>query len=173
MTRIAYSYRMKISRRIKYKLDDDENSNTNARTQVPILVLHSVGIDLPGTFEAVSGDLRFVVLYCALSAIGAAYSYHDHCTRIETWKSMRPKESVIEWKCQPNKVASPESVRLSRYLGTFNAGLAAVLGMATSLLHLHGKHTYLYFDVSEYGMAWFLLSFIVFFVWIEAFAYVT
>ncbi len=86
---------------------------------------------------------------------------------------MRPKESVIEWKCQPNKVASPESVRLSRYLGTFNAGLAAVLGMATSLLHLHGKHTYLYFDVSEYGMAWFLLSFIVFFVWIEAFAYVT
>ena len=77
---------------------------------VPILLLHSVGISLPGMFEAVSGDSRFIILYCAFSAIGAAYSYHDHCTRIERWKSMRPKESVREWKCQPNKIASPESV---------------------------------------------------------------
>jgi len=140
---------------------------------VPILVLHSMGFDLPGTLEAVSGDLRFIVLYCALSAMGAAYSYHDHCTRIEKWKSMRSKDSVMEWKCQPNKTASPESIELSRRLGTFNAGLAAVLGMATTLLHLHdANHTYLYFDISEYGLMWFIVSFVIFFCWIEAFAYV-
>ena len=140
---------------------------------IPILLLHSVDIDLPGLFEAVSGEWKCVVGYLAFSAIGASYSYYHHCSAIEKWKSLQKSDtnSLKEWKCQPKNTSSEENKRFARYLGTFNAGFAAILGMATSLMHLHGQHTLLYFDVSEHGILWYLASFVVFFAWIECFAY--
>jgi len=138
---------------------------------VPILVLHSIGIDLPGIGAAVGGDWRCVLAWVIFSAFGAAHGYYGHCTEIERWKSLQPKGSEALWKCQPDRFLCEEKKAYARRLGTFNAGMAAVLGMATSLLHLQGGHTKMYFDIDEFGIAWYVVSFVVFFTWVEAFAY--
>jgi len=128
---------------------------------VPLLMLRSyVGEWKFGHFGA--------VLYLVCSALGASYTYYRHCSEIERWKETRPIGTEKEWKCQPGRQLDEDRRRWARKLGTFNAGLAAVLGSATMLFR---DRTKLYFDVAEYGIVWYLATYVIFFVWIEFFAY--
>jgi len=77
-----------------------------------------------------------------------------------------------DWKCQPNiKPVTDEIYKQSVYLGSFNAGCAAVYGTATTILKIHYGWTKMYWDVNDYGILWYLLSWPVFFAWVEIFAY--
>lgn len=96
--------------------------------------------------------------------------YYIHCHYIEKWK-FENKDKMREWKCQPDKELSEPLKKKARILGTFNAGMAAVLGQFTVILRIKYGVTKIYFDPFQYGLVWYFLSWIVHYIWIEGFAY--
>lgn len=136
------------------------------------LALHSIGYTPPGLLEAAKGQAPLLIfMYLALSFIGAAYGYYKHCSAIEAWCDAQPASSYTDWKIQ--KADTPLELRsLARKLGTLNAGCAAVYGTASTLAALHGGFGLrLYFSIAEYGVLWYLLTWPLFFTWVECYAY--
>lgn len=137
----------------------------------PLMLLKSFGFELNWlSTDSLRGNLVFTVILYIVSGLGAAYGYHKHCSEIDEWADKNISDHRT-WKCQADKFVKPEIRRKSVILGTFNAGCAAMYGLTTSMLYLHKDMTALYFDVNEYGMAWYVCSFAVFLLWVELFAY--
>ena len=137
------------------------------------LTLHSAGLAPVALLEMAHGHAPLLTFaYVAISFCGAAFGYYRHCSAIEAWCDAQPAGSAEQWKVQPQAIASQSSRTLSRRLGTFNAGCAAVYGTASTLAALHGGFGIkLYFSISEHGMLWYLLTWPLFFCWIELFAW--
>lgn len=119
------------------------------------LTLHSAGLAPVALLEMAHGHAPLLTFaYVAISFCGAAFGYYRHCSAIEAWCDAQPAGSAEQWKVQPQAIASQSSRTLSRRLGTFNAGCAAVYGTASTLAALHGGFGIkLYFSISEIGRA--------------------
>eukprot|EP00301_Raphidiophrys_heterophryoidea_P006836 c12721_g1_i2.p1 GENE.c12721_g1_i2~~c12721_g1_i2.p1 ORF type:complete len:287 (-),score=57.44 c12721_g1_i2:712-1482(-) len=136
----------------------------------PMLIARSLGYDFPGVSSAVAGDWKTIAVFLFASFCLGCFGYYTHCHKIEAWTKLHINISNQDtWKCQPNKWPDSNTHRQSVILGTMNAGCAAVYGTATTILHLKGGYTKLYFDVAKHGLVWYLLSWPIFLLWIELF----
>eukprot|EP00756_Hemistasia_phaeocysticola_P006395 Hpha_TRINITY_DN13805_c0_g1::TRINITY_DN13805_c0_g1_i1::g.70022::m.70022/K00227/SC5DL, ERG3; Delta7-sterol 5-desaturase len=130
------------------------------------------GVCVEEVAQSMLYDWRAMTAWVVFSAVGASHTYYTHCKAINDEYYVRRRNQYRQWKCQPDKFLSPELQLEEMRLGTFNAGLAAALGMLTPLLSLQGSEwVHVYFDVQKFGTLWYVASFPLFFLWIEAFAY--
>ena len=92
--------------------------------------------------------------WVVFSTYMAAQTYYTHCKSINEAYYRDRRDESQQWKCQPEKFMTPERELEEMRLGTFNSGVATLLGMITPILSLIGSEhpkCYLYFDAAQYG----------------------
>ncbi|XP_041485003.1 delta(7)-sterol-C5(6)-desaturase-like [Lytechinus variegatus] len=100
----------------------------------------------------------FVILY----GVGGWLKWYFYIQR---------RDRAAEWKCQPDRFLTPEDDRLEFRLGSMNMAIGSVLsGILVTYIN-NGGETKLYYNISDYGWMYFLLSIPVNYVYNEAAAY--
>ena len=113
------------------------------------------------------------VLVLLLPAMLSSITYYARCSAIEAKYDARPRREASEWKIQANRFLDSRKHSEEVVLGCLNAAVAATLGNCLLLAHLLYGYTRLYTATEEYGLLWFGASFVVLFLHIEFWAYVS
>ena len=70
-----------------------------------------------------------------------------------------------EWKCQPDKWLSPALERHEIILGSFCLALGSVMSAIIACYVSNGGPTQIYYDISDYGWLWYILSWPITFIY--------
>eukprot|EP00451_Oxyrrhis_marina_P028454 CAMPEP_0204345800 /NCGR_PEP_ID=MMETSP0469-20131031/26675_1 /ASSEMBLY_ACC=CAM_ASM_000384 /TAXON_ID=2969 /ORGANISM="Oxyrrhis marina" /LENGTH=325 /DNA_ID=CAMNT_0051331303 /DNA_START=36 /DNA_END=1013 /DNA_ORIENTATION=- len=134
----------------------------------PLLLLQASGYaDLR---ELLRNNWVAAAVLLSTSAL-SALSYYSCCLKMKTHYYVDNRDKADSWKCQPTKwLASDREKEEVRY-GILNAACGGFYAVTMGLASLRGGYTKLYYDVNQYGMVYFLLSFPLLFHFIECFAY--
>ncbi|XP_072165286.1 uncharacterized protein [Diadema setosum] len=100
----------------------------------------------------------FVILY----GVGGWLKWHFYIQR---------RERAAEWKCQPERFLTPEDDRLEFLLGSMNMAIGSVLSGILVTYIMNGGPNKFYYNISDYGWTYFLLSIPVNYLYNEAAAY--
>ena len=113
-------------------------------------------------------DLLLYIFYAVASSL---IMYHLMCGSLQFYYYVRRRDSPEEWKCQPNRFLTRSNELHEVVVGTATMTIASVNSGLVVCWIANGNYNKLYFDVSEYGYAYLLLSVPALFFWIEAAAY--
>jgi lathosterol oxidase len=123
--------------------------------------------DLNGRDWHLNGLLYFIVTAQILSFI----MYFSLCGTLQWYFYISRRDRNGEWKCQPGKFLSPSQEANEILIGCFNA-FTANCGSAILACYLYnGGETKLYFNISDYGWIYFVISFPLLFLYSEAVSY--
>lgn len=105
-----------------------------------------------------SVTVSFIMYY----GLGGGLQYYYYIKR---------REQSKEWKCQPDRFLTPENERHEILLGSFNMLLGSMASGVIACYVLNGGYTTLYYDVSERGWLFLVLSSVGFYMYTDTFAY--
>lgn len=111
-----------------------------------------------------------LVTLCALSGLAIYFAIGGWLY----WRYyVRSPELASEWKCQPRRWLSAKQHRWAIRVAATNMAIGGLLSGTFAYWVLNGGHTALYFDLSEHGLVYTLVSTVGMFIALEAAAYYT
>nr|XP_054773527.1 uncharacterized protein LOC129281630 [Lytechinus pictus] len=136
-------------------LDRGRENGSNVQPENLLERYHMQGIGFYILQSLLGG---FVILY----GVGGWLKWYFYIQR---------RDRATEWKCQPDRFLTPEDDRLEFRLGSMNMAIGSVLSGILATYINNGGATKLYYNISDYGWIYFLLSIPVNYVYNEAAAY--
>lgn len=107
------------------------------------------------------------ILYSTASAFGTAILYHRGCSFFENKYYQMLRDRPREWKVQQDRWLSKTLHDEEEYTGTRNAFVGGFLGVFLIV----GTPNCLYSCVHEHSLLYHALSYPIFFLWVEFYAY--
>jgi lathosterol oxidase len=122
---------------------------------------------IPSQNWSLNGLTYFLIIAQSFSFL----IYFSLCGTLQLHYYVNQRDRSGEWKCQPGKFLSPSQEANEILIGSFNT-FTANCGSAILACYLYnGGETMLYFNVSDYGWIYFVLSIPLLFLYEEASAY--
>ncbi|XP_066966221.1 uncharacterized protein [Macrobrachium rosenbergii] len=84
---------------------------------------------------------------------------------------IRQRDRASEWKCQPTKFPSSETIREEVLLGSSSLLLASSITGVVACYVMNGGKCTIYYRVEDYGWSWLILSVPVVFLWQDYLTY--
>lgn len=116
-------------------------------------------------------NLKDLLFYEAIAMGSSIIMYHILCGILQlyfyTWQRNDPEK----WKCQPHRFLTRSNELHEMVVGTINMSLASMVSGLMACWVVNGNYSTVYFRVDEYGYTYFLLSFVLVFVYLDAGAF--
>jgi len=116
-------------------------------------------------------DWPFLTLCLVGSVLVGLLIFHAVAGYYHQRYYVRRKDEGGQWKCQPERWLRPEQQKEAALLSTFNLTLGGLNSGVLIYAIVHGLPTQLYYEVSEFGWLYTLLSVPVYFFLIDGGAY--
>lgn len=97
--------------------------------------------------------------------------YFSVCGTLQIYYYINRRDRSGEWKCQPGKFLTPSKEMHEILIGSFNTFTANCSSAVLTCYLYNGGETMLYFNVSDYGWLYFIISLPLLFLYEEAAAY--
>ena len=115
--------------------------------------------------------LKDLLFYEAIAVGSSVIMYHIMCGLLQlyfyTWWRNEPEK----WKCQPHRFLTRSNELHEMVVGTINMILASTMSGFLACWVVNGNYSTVYFRVNEYGYAYFFLSIVLVFLYLDAGAY--
>ena len=116
-------------------------------------------------------NLKDLLFYQAMAVGSSIVMYHILCGILQlyfyTWQRNDPEK----WKCQPHRFLTRSNELHEMVVGTVNMSLASMVSGLMACWVVNSNYSTVYFRVDEYGYVYFLLSFVLVFVYLDAGAF--
>ena len=93
------------------------------------------------------------------------------CGFLQWWYYVRQRDKAEEWKCQPKKWLSHPNEVHEIVVGSFSLTLLTTISSLLLCWVNNGNHNTLYYEFDKYGYAYFLASFLMYYVFMETLSY--
>ena len=123
--------------------------------------------DLPSQDWNLNGLMYFLIIAQSFSFV----MYFSLCGTLQWHYYVNQRDRSGEWKCQPGKFLSPSQEANEILIGSFNTFTANCCSAVLACYLYNGGQTMLYFNVSDYGWIYFIISIPLLFLYSEAASY--
>ena len=116
-------------------------------------------------------NLKDLLFYEAIAVGSSVIMYHIMCGVLQIYFYTWWRDDPEKWKCQPHRFLTRSNELHEMVVGTINMILASTMSGFLACWVMNGNYSTVYFRVDEYGYAYFFLSFVLVFLYLDAGAY--
>lgn len=109
--------------------------------------------------------------YVLMSVLGGNLFYLGFGGFVHWRHYIKKRNEAEDWKIQPNKFLTKKQKKTALLLGMFNMNMASLVSGFLAWGLFEKGWTKIYFDISEYGYGWTILSFFLGLLFLDAAAY--
>ncbi|XP_067120807.1 lathosterol oxidase-like [Centruroides vittatus] len=136
-----------------------------------ILVHFMKQFGLDRTPKFTSERFHDIHIYLIQSYLTSYIIYFGVCGFLQWYFYIRQRDTPENWKCQPNKFLSWKDEKFEIILGTINLTIGATISGLLACYTMNGGYTTIYYKISDYGIFYFLISIVLYYIWVDLMTY--